>query len=86
MAESTASVVGVQRPFLATAHVSGLEVGQRADVLTEYRNAEDPAVTPVSEWRDPDSNWGHHDFQTAETATCFAPEALQITQKWTSDR
>ena len=33
------------------------------------------------EWRDPDSNRGHHDFQVPPRAMCFAQEALQILRK-----
>jgi hypothetical protein len=28
------------------------------------RKTKNPAIAGLLEWRDPDSNWGHHDFQT----------------------
>src|SRR6478672_6321126 len=43
-------------------------IGERRAVQPDYRKTGEAGVSP-KEWRDPDSNRGHHDFQSCALPT-----------------
>jgi hypothetical protein len=45
------------------------------EARNEGARAPEPTERGIREWRDPDSNWGHHDFQTGCNLRASFPEA-----------
>jgi hypothetical protein len=68
---------------VSNANYTGAQVPNRVPVdrlADTVREAVNPVTMRVCEWRDPDSNRGHHDFQSWSRISLTAAESLQIRQ------